>query len=79
MAEGQTLSEIVVANGVSIDEARETIKEAMADVQLSPDQAQTGSDLDSWIDNLLSGSFGGGPRPGTGADDQSGLPDGFSN
>jgi hypothetical protein len=76
MAEGQTLGEILEANGVSMDETREAIKAAMADVQLPPEQ-----DLDSWIDELLAGSFGGGPRPGTGAghQPQPGLPDGFSD
>jgi hypothetical protein len=87
MADGQTLSQILEANGVSIDEAKEAIKNAMADVQLPPDQAQTGSDLDTWVDQLLSGSFGGGQRPGPDAGQpagpdgggQSGLPDGFSD
>lgn len=54
MAEGQTLGDIVEANGVSLDEARGAIVEAMADVQLPEDQ-----DIESWVDGMLSGTFGG--------------------
>ena len=60
MAEGQTLSAIVEANGVSLAEAREAMMEAMADVLL-----REGQDPESWIDGLLSGDFGGRPAGGT--------------
>lgn len=53
MAEGQTLGEILEANGVSMEEAREVMKEAMAGVQLPEDQ-----DPDTFIDSILSGTFG---------------------
>lgn len=52
LAEGQTLGQVLEANGVSIDDAREAMIEAMADVQLPE-----GQDLDSWIDGLLSGTL----------------------
>lgn len=60
MAAGQTMGEIVEANGVSLDEAREALMEAMGDVQL-----REGQELEPWIDGLLSGKLGG--RPGGGA------------
>lgn len=60
LAEGQTLDQVLEANGVSAEKARETMREALADVQLPGDQAQTGRDLDAWIDGLLSGSFNAG-------------------
>jgi hypothetical protein len=51
MAEGQTLGEILVANGVSIEEARTAMIEALANTQLPE-----GADPESWVDNLLSGA-----------------------
>lgn len=59
LAGGQTLGEIVEAQGVPVAEAREAMIEAMADVQL-----REGQDLESWIDGLLSGEFGARPAGG---------------
>ena len=59
VAEGQTLGEILEANGVSLDDARAAMIEAMADVQLPE-----GQDLESWIDGLLAGTSGAGQPAG---------------
>ena len=52
MAEGQTVEQLLDAHGVSADEAKEALLTELADVQLPNDQ-----DLESWIDDLLSGTF----------------------
>lgn len=57
MAEGQTLGEVLEANGISVAEAKTELMDALADVSLPEDQA-----LESWIDGLLSGTLGAG-RP----------------
>jgi hypothetical protein len=51
MAEGQTLGEILQASGVSLEEARAAMIEAVSTVQLPE-----GTDIESWVDNLLSGT-----------------------
>lgn len=57
LAEGQTLGEVVEANGVPVEEARDAILEALADVQLPGDQ-----DAAVWVDTLLSGGTGVRPQ-----------------
>jgi hypothetical protein len=53
MAEGQTLGEILEANGVSTEAAREVMTETMVDIQLPE-----GQDLDQFINSILSGTLG---------------------
>jgi hypothetical protein len=60
MADGQTLGEILQENGVSIEEAKAAMIEAMADVQLPE-----GTDLESWVENILFGTRGLPPDGGT--------------
>lgn len=55
LAGGQTLGELFEANGVTAQDARAALMEAMADLPLPGDQ-----DLASWVDGLLAGTFGEG-------------------
>jgi len=60
MAEGKTLGEILQQNGVSIEEAKAAMIEAMSDTQLPE-----GTDLESWVENILSGTRSLPPDGGT--------------
>jgi hypothetical protein len=67
LRDGQTLSDVLEVHNVSLDEAKQALKGALADTPLPE-----GQDLDTWIDSMLSGSFGRGVP---GRQDGQGAPD----
>jgi hypothetical protein len=60
IADGKTLGEILQENGVSIEEAKAAMIEAMADTQ-----PPEGTDLESWVENILMETRGLPPDGGT--------------